>query len=55
MATEFEIIGRKVGLVLHDKVINTLSSTFQSFNIGRCLENKYSVKSHETNLVFVKY
>ena len=55
MATELEIIGRRIGLVLHDKVINTLNSVFQSYNLGRCIENKYAVKSHETNLVFVKY
>ena len=55
MATELEIIGREIGLVLHDKIINTLNSAFQSFNVGRCIENHYTVKSHETNLVFVKY
>ena len=55
MATEIEIIARKVGLVLHDKIINELRSSFQSYNVGRCIENRYTVKSHETNLVFLKY
>ena len=55
MATELEIIGREIGLVLHDKIINTLNSAFQSFNVGRCIKNHYTVKSHETSLVFGKY
>ena len=55
MATELEIIGRRIGLILHDKIITTLNSAFQSFNVGRCIKNHYTVKSHETNLVFVKY
>jgi len=55
MATEIEIIARKIGLILHDKIINELRSAFQSYNLARCIENKYTIKSHETNLVFVKY
>ena len=55
MATELEIIAREIGLILHDKIINELRSAFQSYNLGRCIENRYTVKSHETNLVFVKY
>ena len=55
MATEVEVIGRKLGLVLHDKVINILDSQWAMFNVSRCIENRYSVKNHETNLVFVKY
>ena len=55
MATEIEIISRKIGLVVHDKIINELRSAFQSYNLHRCIENKYTIKSHETNLVLVKY
>ena len=55
MATELEIIAKEIGLILHDKIINELRSAFQSYNLGRCIENRYTVKSHETNLVFVKY
>ena len=55
MATEIEIIAREVGLILHDKIINELRSATQHYNVGRCIENRYTIKSHETNLVFVKY
>jgi len=55
MATELEIIARRVGLTLHDKIFNELKSAYQSYNLGKCIENRYTVKSHETNLVFVKY
>ena len=55
MATELEIIGRRLGLVLHDKVINILDSQWGMFNVSRCIEHRYTVKIHETNLVWVKY
>jgi hypothetical protein len=55
MATELEIIGRRLGLVLHDKVINVLDSQWGMFNVSRCIEHRYTVKIHETNLVWVKY
>ena len=55
LATELEIIGRRLGLVLHDKVINVLDSQFAMFNLSRCIDHRYTVKIHETNLVFVKY
>ena len=55
MATEIEIIAKEVGLVLHDKIINELRSATQHYNVGRCIKNRYTIKSHETNLVFVKY
>ena len=37
------------------KVINILNSQWAMFNLSRCIDNRYSVKIHETNLVFVKY
>jgi len=55
MATELEIIARRIGLTLHDKIFNELKSAFQSYNLSKCIENRYTVKSHETSLVFVKY
>lgn len=55
MDVELEIIARKIGLTIHDKIFNELRSAFQSYNVGRCIENKYTVKSHECSLVMVKY
>jgi ParB family chromosome partitioning protein len=55
MATEVEMIARRIGLVLHDKVINVLDSQWGMFNVSRCIDHRYTVKIHETNLVFVKY
>ena len=50
-----EIIGRRLNLSLHDKVINVLNSQWAMFNVSRCVDNRYSIKVHETCLVFVKY
>ena len=55
LATELELIGRRLGLVLHDKVINVLDSQWGMFNVSRCIDHRYSVKIHETNLIWVKY
>jgi len=55
MATEVEIIARRIGLVLHDKIINVLDSQWGMFNVSRCINNRYTVKIHETNLVLLKY
>ena len=55
IATELEIIARGLGLVLHDKIINVLDSQWGMFNVSRCIDNRYSVKIHETSLVWVKY
>ena len=55
MKTEIEILAREVGLVLHDVIINELRSAYQSYNVGRSIEDRYTIKSHETNLVFLKY
>jgi len=55
IATEVENIARRIGQVLHDKVINILDSQWAMFNVSRCIEHRYTVKNHETNLVFVKY
>ena len=55
MATEVEIIARRIGLVLHDKIINVLDSQWGMVKTSRCLDHKYSLKIHETNLVLLKY
>ena len=55
MSTEVENIARKLSMVIHDKVINVLDSQWAMFNISRCIDNRYGVKIHETNLVFLKY
>jgi len=55
MSTSVENLAKKHGLVLHDKVINILNSQWGLFNVRRCMEYRYGVKKHETNLVFVKY
>jgi len=55
MATECEIIARRIGLTLHDKVINVLNSQYAMFLVRRSIEHRYTVKIHETNLVLIKY
>ena len=55
MATEIEIIAKRLNLVLHDKVINVLDSMWGMFNMSRVIDNHYSLKIHETSLIFVKY
>lgn len=55
MATEAEIIARRIGLIIHDKVINILDSQWGMVNTSRCIEHKYALKIHATNLVLVKY
>ena len=55
MDTDIEMIGRKHSLILHDKIINELKPTLQNYNLQRCIENRYTIKLQETNLVFLKY
>ena len=55
MDTDVEMIARKHGLILHDKIINELKPTLQNYNLQRCIENRFTVKLQETNLVFLKY
>ena len=50
-----QMIARKHSLILHDKIINELKPTLQNYNVQRCIENKYTIKLMETNLVFLKY
>ena len=55
MCTPIENLAKQHGLVLHDKVINVLNSHWGLFNVRRCMDYRYGVKKHETNLVFLKY
>ena len=55
MSTEVENIARGLNLIIHDKVINVLDSQWAMFNMSKCIDNRYSVKIHETNIVMVKY
>ena len=55
MDVELEFIARKIGLTIHDKIFNELRSAFQGYNTRRCIENRYTIKSHECSLVMVKY
>lgn len=50
-----ENLAKQHGLVLHDKVINILNGHWGLFNVRRCMDYRYGVKKHETNLVFLKY
>ena len=53
MDSEIEMIGRRVGLTLHDSITNELKPTLQY--LQQCIANKFTVKCHERNLVFLKY
>jgi len=55
LSTEIEILAKEINLVLHDKIVGELRSATQHYNVGRCIKNRYTIKSHETSLVFVKY
>ena len=55
MATDIEIIARKIGLTLHDKIYNELRQAMQTYSIRNCFENRYSMKLHECNLIFLDY
>ena len=55
MDTDIEMIARKHQLILHDKIVNELKPTLQNYNLQRCIENKFTIKLMETNLIFLKY
>tara|TARA_Y100001972_G_C7645709_1_gene324489 strand:- start:359 stop:1855 length:1497 start_codon:yes stop_codon:yes gene_type:complete len=55
LGTEIEILAKKVGLVVHDKIYNELRSSFAPYGLKQSIENKYTIKSHETNIVLLKY
>ena len=55
LGTEIELLAKKVGLVVHDKIYNQLSSAYASYGLKTSIENRYTIKSHETNIVLLKY
>ena len=55
MQTDIELAARRVGLTLWDSITNELRPTFQSFILQKCIANRFTVKSHETSLVFCKF
>ena len=55
MATDIEIIARRIGLTLHDKIYSQLEASTKVFFQKNCFENKYSMKLHECNLIFIDY
>ena len=55
MATDIEMIARKHSLILHDKIMNELRPSMQSYIINTSFQKRFTMKIHETNLVFVKY
>ena len=55
MATDIEMIGRRLNLTLHDKIYSQLEASTKIFFQKNCFENKYSMKLHECNLIFVDY
>ena len=55
LATEIELLTRKHNLIVHDKIYNKNKSAYASYTLIRSIENKYTVKSHETNIVMLKY
>ena len=55
MATEIELIARRIGLTLHDKIFNELRPNMQSYIINTTFKKRFTMKIQETSLVFVKY
>jgi len=55
MATDIEMIARRIGLTLHDKIYNELKSAMQAYALKNCFEKRMSLKLHECNLVFLDY
>ena len=55
MATDIEMIARKHSLILHDKIMNELRPSMQSYIMNTSFQKRFTLKLHESNLVFVKY
>ena len=52
---EMEVVARRLGLIVHDRIISVLNSHWAMFTVSRCIDHRYSVKNHETTLVLLKY
>ena len=55
MATDIEMIARKHSLILHDKIMNELRPSMQSYIMNTSFQKRFTLKLHESNLVFVRY
>ena len=55
MDVDIEMMAKDIGLVIHDKIFNQLNSAVEQVNIRKCIEHRYTVKSHECLIVMVKY
>ena len=55
MDTDIEMIARRIGLTLHDKIISELRPSMQSYIINTSFQKRFTMKIMETNLIFVKY
>ena len=55
LGTEVELLAKQVGLICHDKIYNELRSAYASYGLKQSIENRYTIKSHETNIVLLRY
>ena len=55
MATDIEMIARKIGLTLHDKIFNELRPSMQSYILNTSFQKKFTMKLSESNLIFLRY
>ena len=55
MATDIEMIGRRIGLIMHDKILNELRPSMQSYIINTTFQKRFTMKIQESNLIFVNY
>ena len=53
MDTDIELRARKVSLTLHDKIISEHRPTLNY--LQKCINSRYTLKTHEIVLVFLKY
>ena len=53
MDTDIELRARKVNLTLHDKIISEHRPTLNY--LQKCINSRYTLKTHEIVLVFLKY
>ena len=55
MATDIQMIARKHSLILHDLIMNELRPSMQSYIMNTSFQKRFTLKLHESNLVFVRY
>ena len=54
MATDIQMIARKHSLILHDLIMNELRPSMQSYIMNTSFQKRFTLKLHESNLVFVR-